>query len=229
MPENYVIEFLSSEWIRNTSFTVLVILLYLLIGKFLKTNDKLKFAKIISIILIITTITGHSRNIINDYWNISENLPLQLCGISNLIGCFILFIPKNKTLFEFFYYAGIIGAIQAFLTPQINNFDGTNYEYIEYYISHGGILLLPIYMFNNLGYKLRKFSWLKVLIYLNILLIFIMPLNFKLNSNYMYLAYPPNVDNPLIIGEWPYYIMYWEIIIVIFTYTLYVISTRKKT
>ena len=229
MPENYVIEFFSSEWIRNTSFAVLVILLYLLIGKFLKTNDKLKFAKIISIILIITTITGHSRNIINGYWNISENLPLQLCGISNLIGCFILFIPKNKTLFEFFYYAGIIGAIQAFLTPQINNFDGTNYEYIEYYISHGGILLLPIYMFNNLGYKLRKFSWLKVLIYLNILLIFIMPLNFKINSNYMYLAYPPNVDNPLIIGEWPYYIMYWEIIIVIFTYTLYVISTRKKT
>lgn len=229
MPENYVIEFFSSEWIRNTSFAVLVILLYLLIGKFLKTNDNLKFAKIISIILIITTITGHSRNIINGYWNISENLPLQLCGISNLIGCFILFIPKNKTLFEFFYYAGIIGAIQAFLTPQINNFDGTNYEYIEYYISHGGILLLPIYMFNNLGYKLRKFSWLKVLIYLNILLIFIMPLNFKINSNYMYLAYPPNVDNPLIIGEWPYYIMCWEIIIVIFTYTLYVISTRKKT
>jgi hypothetical integral membrane protein (TIGR02206 family) len=229
MPENYVIEFLSSEWIRNTSFAVLVILLYLLIGKFLKTNDNLKFAKIISIILIITTITGHSRNIINGYWNISENLPLQLCGISNLIGCFILFLPKNKTLFEFFYYAGIIGAIQAFLTPQINNFDGTNYEYIEYYISHGGILLLPIYMFNNLGYKLRKFSWLKVLIYLNILLIFIMPLNFKINSNYMYLAYPPNVDNPLIIGEWPYYIMCWEIIIVIFTYTLYVISTRKKT
>ena len=229
MPENYVIEFLSSEWIRNTSFTVLIILLYLLFGKFLKTKDKLKFAKIISIILIITTITGHSRNIINGYWNISENLPLQLCGISNLIACFILFIPKNKTLFEFFYYAGIIGAIQAFLTPQINNFDGTNYEYVEYYISHGGILLLPIYMFNNLGYELRKFSWLKVLIYLNILLIFIMPLNFKINSNYMYLAYPPNVDNPLIIGEWPYYIIYWEIIIVIFTYTLYVISTRRKT
>ena len=100
MPENHVIEFLSSEWIRNTSFTVLIIILYLLIGKFLKTNDKLKFAKIISIILIITTLTGHSRNIINGYWNISENLPLQLCGISNLIGCFILFIPKLISLME---------------------------------------------------------------------------------------------------------------------------------
>ena len=226
--KNYVIEFLSDEWIRNTLYVLLIISIYLIIGRFLKSNDKLKFAKLISLVLIITTITGHSRNIINGYWNISDNLPLQLCGISNLIGCFILFLPKNKTLFEFFFYAGIIGAVQAFLTPQISNFDGTNYEYIEYHLSHGGIFLLPIYMYNNLGHKLRKFSWLKMMIYLNLLVIIILPLNFQIDSNYMYLAYPPNVDNPLIIGEWPYYILYWEIIVLIFTYTLYVISTRKK-
>ena len=227
-PENYIIEFFSDEWIRNIIITISIILAYLFIGKFLKSTDKLKFAKLIALALIITTITSHSRNIINGYWNISDNLPLHLCGISNLIACFILFLPKNKTLFEFLFYAGIIGAIQAFLTPQINNFDGTNYEYIEYYISHGGILLLPIYMYNNLGYELRKFSWLKMLIYLNILVAIVMPLNFQINSNYMYLAYAPGVDNPLIIGDWPYYVLYWEIIVVIFTYTLYVIATRKK-
>ena len=52
--------------------------------------------------------------------------------------------------------------------------------------------------------------------------------SFQIDSNYMYLAYPPNVNNPLIIGEWPYYVIYWEFIIVIFTYTTYVISTRRK-
>lgn len=226
--KNYIIDFLSDEWIRNTAYVILTILVCLFIGKFLKSNHKLKFAKLIALVLIITTVIGHSRNILNGYWNLSDNLPLQLCGISNLIACCILFIPKNKTLFEFLYYAGIIGAIQAFLTPQINNFDGTNFEYLEYYISHGGILLLPIYMYNVLGYNIRKFSWLKVLIYLNLLVVVILPLNFQIDSNYMYLAYPPNVDNPLIIGEWPYYIIYWEIIILIFTYTLYVLSTRKK-
>ena len=226
--KNYIIDFLSDEWIRNTAYVILTILVCLFIGKFLKSNHKLKFAKLIALVLIITTVIGHSRNILNGYWNLSDNLPLQLCGISNLIACCILFIPKNKTLFEFLYYAGIIGAIQAFLTPQINNFDGTNFEYLEYYISHGGILLLPIYMYNVLGYNIRKFSWLKVLIYLNLLVVVILPLNFQIDSNYMYLAYPPNVDNPLIIGEWPYYILYWEIIILIFTYTLYVLSTTKK-
>ena len=131
-------------------------------------------------------------------------------------------------MFEFLFYAGIIGGIQAFLTPQINNFDGSNYEYIEYHFSHAGIILLPIFMYNYLNYEITKFSWLRVVLYLNVVLMIVMPLNFQIDSNYMYLAYPPNVNNPLIIGEWPYYVIYWEFIIVIFTYTTYVITTRKK-
>ena len=131
-------------------------------------------------------------------------------------------------LFEFLFYAGIIGGIQAFLTPQINNFDGSFFEYFSYHFSHGGIIFLPIFMYLYLNYELTKFSWLRVVLYLNMVLAFVMPLNFQIDSNYMYLAYPPNVNNPLILGEWPYYILYWEFIIVIFTYTTYVISTRKS-
>ena len=227
-PKAYVIEFLSDEWMRNSIFTLLGILIYLFIARQLPKKNILHFGMLISIALVVTTITGHSRNIMNGYWNVSDNLPLHLCSISNLIACFILFIPKNNRLFEFLYYAGILGAIQALLTPQINNFDGSTYEYLEYYISHTGILLLPIYMYKNLNYKLTKFSWLKIVLYLNILLIIVMPLNFILDSNYMYLASTPDVSNPLVIGQWPYYILFWEIIIVAFTYILYVISTRKK-
>ena len=226
--ETYVIEFLSSEWIINTLVSLIVILTLLFIGRISSYNLRLNLAKAIAILLIISTITEHSRNIINGYWNISDNLPLHLCGISNLIACFILFTKKNRVLFEFLFYAGIIGGIQAFLTPQINNFDGSFFEYFSYHFSHGSIIFLPIFMYLNLNYELTKFSWLRVVLYLNILLAFVMPLNFHIDSNYMYLAYPPNVNNPLILGEWPYYILYWEFIIVIFTYTTYVISTRKS-
>ncbi|MGB0274253.1 MAG: TIGR02206 family membrane protein [Flavobacteriaceae bacterium] len=227
-PKTYIIEFLSNEWIRNSIFTFLGILIYLFIGKRLSPKTSLHYAKLISVVLITTTVMGHFRNIMNGYWNISDNLPFHLCGISNLIACFILFIPKNNRLFEFLYYAGILGAIQALLTPQINNFDGSSYEYFEYYFSHAGILLLPIYMFKNLDYRLTSFSWLKIVLYLNILVIIVMPLNFIIDSNYMYLAHKPNVNNPFVIGEWPYYILFWEIIVVVFTYLLYVISTGKK-
>ena len=229
-PEAYVIEVFSGEWIRNTVLTILFIVTYLFFGKFLSNKNKLIFAKAISVILIFITITGHTRNIINDYWNPVDNIPLHLCSISNFIACFILFVPKiskESKFFEFLYYAGIIGAFQAFFTPQINNFDGSNYEYIEWYLSHIGIMLLPIYMLKNLGFRLTKFSWLRVVVYLNILLIIVMPINYFIGSNYMYVNGKPEVNNPLIIGEWPIYIFFWEIIIVIFTYTLYVMSTKK--
>ena len=229
-PDAYVIEVFSGEWIRNTVLTILFIVTYLFFGKFLSNKNKLIFAKVISVILIFITITGHTRNIINGYWNPVDNIPLHLCSISNFIACFILFVPKiskESKFFEFLYYAGIIGAFQAFFTPQINNFDGSNYEYIEWYLSHIGIMLLPIYMLKNLGFRLTKFSWLRVVVYLNILLIIIMPINYFIGSNYMYVNGKPEVNNPLIIGEWPIYIFFWEIIIIIFTYTLYVMSTKK--
>ena len=229
-PEAYIIEVFSGEWIRNSVLTILFIVTYLFLGKFLGNKNKLIFAKAISIVLIFITITGHTRNIINGYWNPVDNIPLHLCSISNFIACFILFVPKiskESKFFEFLYYAGIIGAFQAFFTPQINNFDGSNYEYIEWYLSHIGIMLLPIYMLKNLGFRLTKFSWLRVVLYLNILLIIVMPINYFIGSNYMYVNGKPEVNNPLIIGEWPIYIFFWEIIIIIFTYTLYVMSTKK--
>ena len=219
---------MSNEWIRNTSISVcLMFIILFMSNNFFNKDQKLKIVKILSLLMIIMTITDHSRNIINGLWNVSDNLPLHMCGLTNLIACSVLFTKLNKRVFEFFYFAGIIGGIQAFLTPQINNFDGSTFEYISYHTSHAGIILIPIFLLTNLKYSITKFSWFRVWVYLNIIIAFIMPLNFQIDSNYMYLASPPNVDNPLLIGDWPYYIFFWEIIVILFTYTLYVISTKK--
>ena len=219
---------MSSEWIRNTIISVcLMFIILFMSNNFFNKDQKLKIVKILSLFMIIMTITDHSRNIINGLWNVSDNLPLHMCGLTNLIACSVLFTKLNKRVFEFFYFAGIIGGIQAFLTPQINNFDGSTFEYISYHTSHAGIILIPIFLLTNLKYSITKLSWFRVWVYLNIIIAFIMPLNFQIDSNYMYLASPPNVDNPLLIGDWPYYIFFWEIIVILFTYTLYVISTKK--
>ena len=226
--QNYIIEFMSNEWIRNTIISVcLMFIILFMSNNFFNKDQKLKIVKILSLFMIIMTITDHSRNIINGLWNVSDNLPLHMCGLSNLIACSVLFTKLNKRVFEFFYFAGIIGGIQAFLTPQINNFDGSTFEYISYHTSHAGIILIPIFLLTNLKYSITKFSWFRVWVYLNIIIAFVMPLNFQIDSNYMYLVSPPNVDNPLLIGDWPYYIFFWEIIVILFTYTLYVISTKK--
>ena len=74
-----------------------------MIGRLLSYKQRLFLAKSIAILLIITTVTGHARNIANGFWNISENLPLHLCGISNLIACFILFTKKNKVCLNSYF------------------------------------------------------------------------------------------------------------------------------
>ena len=198
------------------------------LGRFIKLEKKLFFARIISVITLIITIANHIIDINNGNWDIYENLPLHLCSISNLIVCFILFIPKNQKLFEFLFYCGFWGGLMAILTAQINDYDGSLFKYIQYYSSHGTIIFMPLFMRFRLGYKLSKFSWLRLLFILNICMAIIIPINFKIGSNYMYLAEAPNIKNPLVYGDWPFYILNWEFIILILFYITYVLFTRKK-
>ena len=60
--QEYVIEFLSDEWIRNIIVTTIFIFLYLFLGKFVSINNKLNYAKIISFVLIFITLTNNGRS-----------------------------------------------------------------------------------------------------------------------------------------------------------------------
>ncbi len=224
----YIIDLLSKEGIRNFSITFLLILFFLWIARFIEIEKKLIFAKTISIITIIITSANHIIDINNGNWDIYENLPLHLCSITNLIVCFIFFLPKNQKLFEFLFYCGLWGGMMAILTAQINDYDGSLFKYIQYYSSHGTIIFMPLFMFYHLQYKLSKFSWLRLLIILNICMAIIIPINFKIDSNYMYLAEAPNIKNPLVFGDWPFYILNWEFFILILFYLTYLLFTRKK-
>ena len=225
----YVIDLISIEGLRNFSITFILILFFLWSARFIELKNKIIFAKTISIITLIITVSNHIIDINNGNWDIYENLPLHLCSISNLIVCFILFIPKNQKLFEFLFYCGFWGGLMAILTAQINDYDGSLFKYVQYYTSHGTIIFMPLYMLYHLNYKLSKLSWLKLLLILNICMAIIIPINFKIGSNYMYLAEAPNIKNPLVYGDWPFYIINWEFIILILFYITYVIFSKQKT
>jgi len=224
----YVIDLDSYEGLRNLTITSLYILFFLWIAKSLNIDKKLKVAKMICLMTLFITVLNHVIDINNGNWDIYENLPLHLCSISNLITCFILFIPRSQKLFEFLFYCGLWGGLMAILTAQINDYDGSIFKYLQYYSSHGTIILIPLYMFYHLEYELTKFSWLRVLLILNILMLIMIPFNFEVGSNYMYLAEAPNIKNPLVFGDWPFYILNWEFFILILFYLSYVLFTRKK-
>ena len=134
------------------------------------------------------------------------------------------FLKRKQALFDFVFYTGIIGGVMSMLTPQMNSYDGSQFAYVEYYVRHSIILVMPIYMLQNCGMELSKKSILKTFINLNILLAIVMPFNFYVGGNYMYLAEPPQVKNPLVIGEWPYYVFWFEVFMILLLVLLFYLS-----
>ena len=233
MDTTIVIDFLSNDWIKNMTITVFFMLCYFFIGFKIKDKHIKTFMKISSLLVLFMTLSNHIILLINDSWTLKSNLPIHLCSVSALICCFIGFTKKNQLLFEFLFYAGIIGGLLSILTPQITLYNEYYFFYIMFYFKHASIIAIPLFMRYGLNMKLTKFSWLKVFGLVNLLLLFVLPINALIDSNYLYVSRPPMVNNPLIIEDLnkvfgiPTYVFYWEIILIILVILFYYVFRHK--
>ena len=233
MDTTIVIDFLSNDWIMNMTITVFFMLCYFFIGFKIKDKHIKTFMKISSLLVLFMTLSNHIILLINDSWTLKSNLPIHLCSVSALICCFIGFTKKNQLLFEFLFYAGIIGGLLSILTPQITLYNEYYFFYIMFYFKHASIIAIPLFMRYGLNMKLTKFSWLKVFGLVNLLLLFVLPINALIDSNYLYVSRPPMVNNPLIIQDLnkvfgiPTYVFYWEIILIVLVILFYYVFRHK--
>ena len=143
-------------------------------------------------------------------WTMETSLPIHLCGISGILAGVMMLRPSNIG-FEFLALIGSAGALHAILTPQLNH-GSIPFLIFKYYISHFGIILVPLFLAIVLGYRIKRISWARVFLLCQVLLLFIGTTNYFIGSNYMYLAEKPMVNNPMVIGEWPWYIIGFEIL-----------------
>ena len=226
----YTIEFMSTDWMITVGCVIALIFTVLYVGHKIPENNKERYAKLLAYVMIGFFVVNHTFLFFLGKWELSKELPVHLCSISGLICCFIMFIPQNKRqfLFEFLFYCGIIGGIQAIFTPLVDDYGGYNFFYIQFFFKHAMIIAFPIFLRNNLGMKLTKFSWLKTYIALNILMILLIQLNNILGSNYMYVNVPPAVDNPMVIGQWPTYLYWWELFVLILILLVFFIGKPKS-
>ena len=220
----YTIEILSKEWVRNTIVSFLIIFSILALARFSTKQQNIYFTYFMGVLIFLSSIISPIRTYISGNFSIALDLPFHLCGISALICSVIPFVKKKQGLFDFVFYTGIIGGIMGILTPQMTDYDGSFYVYFVFYVRHIIIFTMPIFLLQNLNLKLSKKSMIKTFLILNLMLVFIMPFNFYTGGNYMYLAEPPKVNNPLVIGQWPIYILWFEVFVIIFLIILYNLS-----
>ena len=231
------------QWISSIFLTFFCIAVIVLIGYYLPEEHRNTFTKFLGVLFFVRLIFLHGYQTGMGHWLISNSLPLHLCGISSIV-CIIIMFKYNQSLFEYIVLLGIPSAIHSILTPQfINGWEG--YYFPEFYFSHGAILLVPLYLTINYGYKLRRNAWKtaflntllaafivaivnKIIDYLYVTIDMVDKIGETVKTNYMYTFVAPKVeDNPLLLTtEWPYYFlmlvffMFIHVLVVFYIYKL---------
>tara|TARA_B100000959_G_C14546768_1_gene445946 strand:- start:139 stop:591 length:453 start_codon:yes stop_codon:yes gene_type:complete len=126
----------------------------------------------------------------------------------------------EQFIFDCTYVLGFGGALQALITADltgVNNIIGT----FTLNWAHSLIILNVLWLIFAYNKKFTIRSIFNAFLFMNIIIIPVGGINYLLNANYMFICYPPNVDSFFFIGEWPYYILYLEIIYFVYVVILY--------
>jgi hypothetical integral membrane protein (TIGR02206 family) len=185
-------------------------------------------------ILWTNEIFWHIWNIYWGQWSIQTMLPLHICSILVWLTGFML-ISKNYRIYEFAYFIGIGGAVQALLTPDAGIYGFPHYRFFQTMISHGLLITAAIYMTIIENFRPTWKSFWRVIIGVNLYAAIIFPINRVLNTNYLFINGKPATASILdALPAWPYYILYMELIGFIIFFLLYLpfyikdIKSNKK-
>jgi len=193
-----------SWWIGNLlSALAIIFILKFLKRKSVRTQRKWEIGFFTYIVLHV--LVWQAYYIFSGTWTAGESLPFQLCDLSRILGGFLMF-RFNQYLFEFLILLGLGGALQSFLTPEIAMVYNP-LTHVDYYLSHTLIMVFGLYLFYVKGYRIRKKSWIYSFSIGLLLMLFLGIFNYFSGGNYMFLNEKPIVENPLVIGDWPFYIL----------------------
>jgi len=175
-----------------------------------KTRNAVRWT--MAIILWADELSWHIWNIFWGHWTIQTMLPLHICSILVWLAGFML-IKRNYRIYEFAYFIGIGGAMQALLTPDAGIYGFPHYRIFQTMISHGLLITSTIYMTTVEGFRPTWKSFWRVVVGVNIYAAIIFPINRLLGTNYLFINGKPATASLLdVLPAWPYYIIYMEII-----------------
>lgn len=159
-----------------------------------------------------------------------NELPLHLCRIATFVTAVVL-VNRSQKLYNLIYFWGLGGGVQALLTPDIP-FAFPHGTAWFFFIGHGLLVIAILYC--TVVFKLLPtFKSIKqVFITTNLIALPLIPLNFLIDSNYLYLRQKPVTGSLLdFLGPWPWYLISLEVVMLviflIYYFPVAVIKNRR--
>jgi len=202
---------------------VVVLLNVFLIWRYKNAPEKARrtVAYVMAGVLWANELSWHLWNAFTGQWTIQTMLPLHLCSMLVWTGALML-VTKNFFIYEFCYFLGIGGALQALLTPDLGLYGFPHFRFFQTYISHGLIISAAIYMTVVEGFRPTWKSLLRVALWINVYMVVVFGINMLIGSNYLFVAHKPPTASLLdLLPPWPWYILWMEAIGLVVCLILY--------
>lgn len=184
-------------------------------------RGRLIFRNGLAVLLIVNEIAWHLWNYFTGQWTIQTMLPLHLCSVLVWVSAYML-LTRSYSIYEFAYFLGIGGAIQALLTPDAGIYGFPHFRFIQTVLSHGSIVTAAIFMTFVEGYRPYWRSLVRVAIWGNVYMVAIGLVNWLIGSNYLFIARKPATASLIdVLGPWPWYILSLEAIAAVMFLLLY--------
>ncbi|MFJ5760832.1 TIGR02206 family membrane protein [Neobacillus sp. NPDC093182] len=177
--------------------------------------------------LLLIEVTYHIWMTVNDMWDVSHAIPLELCSLS-LILSVLLLVTRKKIIYEVLLFTALLGASQAIFTPLLN-FEFPHFRYFHFFYTHLMMIWVVLYFTWVHGYRPTIWSVLKLFVFLNVLMPIIMLINKAVNGNYMFLSHKPNSASLLdLLGPYPWYIFSMEFLLISLSLIVWLIFRIRK-
>ena len=111
-----------------------------------------RFRISLAAVLLVNEAAWHAWNLLTGQWTVQSMLPLHLCSVLVFASAYML-LTRSFKVYEFSYFLGIAGAVQALLTPDAGIYGYPHFRFFQIIISHGAIVTAAIYMTFVEGYR----------------------------------------------------------------------------
>jgi hypothetical integral membrane protein (TIGR02206 family) len=202
---------------------VLVWLSLFYFGKVWNENQRNTIRITLAILLAVNEIGLHIWSAYWGIWTIQTMLPLHMCSVMVWITTYTA-LTDNRALYDFTYFLGIGGALQALLTPaDVAMYDLPHYRSLQSLIAHGLLITIPLFMTVVEGYRPTLASFKRIFIWTNIYMVIIFFLNRVIGSNYLFIAQkPPSPTLMDVLSPWPWYILQLEFVAFAIFFVMYI-------
>ena len=183
-------------------------------------KQQIKAIQIFAIIISSIVITFHIHKLSTGTYNISLDLPLFLCSFLGIVIPLFAYYRKYW-MYEILFFWIVAGTFQGVITPDIP-LGFPTFDYFRYWTVHLGLLIVMFYFTFVLNMRPTLNSVFKSFLALQVYVVVLIGINYILKANYLYLNKKPDSASLLdYFGDWPYYILVVQIIIIPYFLLIY--------